>query len=246
MSTLIIGHRGYKAKYIENTRESFLEALKAGADGIELDVHLTKDGEVVVFHDFDLYPRTKESSYIFEYTLEDLKKIELENHHSIPTLREVLEDLVQYKENFSRSKIMLNVELKAGSQMYPGIEEKVMTLCYDKLDYNEVIFSSFDHQCLVKIKSSDKRAQIGVLTTAALVEPWLYIKRIKGDYYHPHYLSLSEKNLKEMIQNKLLINTYTLNDLTLGKQLMKSGIHMIITDEVEKMLDMRKEVDHEA
>jgi glycerophosphoryl diester phosphodiesterase len=246
MSTLIIGHRGYKAKYTENTLESFLEALKAGADGIELDVHLTKDGEVVVFHDFELARMTKESGYIFEFALADLKEIKLENHHSIPTLREVLEDLVQYKENFSRSKIMLNVELKAGSQMYPGIEEKVMTLCYENLDYDEVIFSSFDHKCLVKIKTIDNKAQVGVLTTAALVDPWLYVNRIKGDYYHPHYLSLSENNLKEMIENKLLINTYTLNDLTLGKQLMKSGIHMIITDEVEKMLDLRKEVDDEA
>ena len=49
-----------------------------------------------------------------------------------------------------------------------------------------------------------------------------------------------------MIENKLLINTYTLNDLNLGKQLMKSGINMIITDEVEKMLDLRKEIAHEA
>lgn len=246
MSTLIIGHRGYNAKYTENTLESFIEALKAGADGIELDVHLTKDGEVVVFHDFDLSRMTKESGYIFEFTLEDLKEIKLENNHSIPTLREVLEKLIQYKDNYSKSEITLNVEFKAGSQMYPDIEEKVMEICYDKLSYNEIVFSSFDHQCLVEIKSLDQQAQIGVLTTAALVEPWLYVNRIKGDYYHPHYLSLSEKNLKEMIQNKLLINTYTLNDMTLGKQLMKAGIHMIITDEVEKMLDLRKEVDHEA
>lgn len=246
METLIIGHRGYKGKYIENTLQSFLKALEAGADGVELDVHLTKDGEVVVFHDFELSRMTKEKGYIFDYTLEDLREVKIENNNRIPTLNEVLEDLVQYKEKNLKSKIILNVEFKAGSQMYPGIEEKVMTICYEKLAFDEVIFSSFDHHCLVNIKAIDERAQIGVLTTASLVEPWHYMKTIRGDYYHPHYLTLSGKNLKEMMYNELLINAYTVNDLSLAKQLMFAGIHMIITDEVEKMIDLRKEVHNEA
>lgn len=246
METLIIGHRGYKGKYIENTRQSFLKALEAGADGIELDVHLTKDGEVVVFHDFELSRMTKKTGYIFDYTLDALREIKLENNHRIPTLIEVLEDLVQFKEKFSKSKITLNVELKAGSQMYPGIEEKVMDICYTHLSYEEVVFSSFDHHSLVTIKRLNKKAQIGVLSTAALVKPWDYVNSIQGDYYHPHYLALSKENLEEMMVNKLKINAYTVNDLSVAKQLMIAGIHMIITDEVAAMVQLRKEVAHEA
>jgi len=100
METLIIGHRGYKEKYIDNTRQSFLKALEAGADGIELDVHLTKDGAVVVFHDFELSRMTKKTGYIFDYTLEALREVKIENNNRIPTLNEVLEDLVQYKKKF--------------------------------------------------------------------------------------------------------------------------------------------------
>jgi glycerophosphoryl diester phosphodiesterase len=246
MKTLILGHRGYKAKYIENTRPSFMKALECGADGIELDVHLTKDGQVVVFHDFELSRMTKEKGFIFEYSLEEIKKMKVKNNHEIPTLEEVVDDLVEYKRLHSRLKVYLNVEFKAGSQMYEGIEAKVMKICYSKLTSDEVIFSSFDHHCLVNIKALDSNAQVGVLTTASLVEPWTYLKSLAGDFYHPNYLTLSPKNLREMMVKGLLINAYTVNKKAVAKQLMAAGIHMIITDEVEKIVTVRKEVQGEA
>ena len=246
MKTLILGHRGYKAKYVENTRESFLKALEAGADGIELDVHLTKDGQVVVFHDFEMSRMTKEKGFIFEYSLEELRALKLKNHHTIPTLEEVVDDIVKFKKNNSISKVYLNVEFKAGSQMYENIEAKVMNICYSKLSCEEVIFSSFDHHCLLNIKILDKNAKIGVLTTASLVEPWIYLQSLNADYYHPNYLTLSPKNLGEMLMSGLKINAYTVNRRSIARQLITAGIHMIITDEVKKIVAVKKEVYHEA
>jgi len=240
METLIIGHRGFNGEYVENTRESFIKALDLGVDGIELDVHLSKDGEVIVFHDFELKRMTGENGYVFQYTLAELKEMKILDKHEIPTLEEVIDDLIVYKKK-SNKKLYLNVEFKAGSQMYKGIEERVMKICYERLAIEEVIFSSFDHQALVKIKELDERALTGVLTAAALVNPWDYVASIKGDYYHPNYLTLMPMVLGAMLENGLPINTYTVNDPKVGKQLIEAGIHMIITDEVEQMLQVRKE-----
>ncbi len=240
METLIIGHRGFNGEYVENTRESFLKALELGADGIELDVHLSKDGEVIVFHDFDLKRMTGENGYVFQYTLAELKEMKILDKHEIPTLEEVIDDLIAYKKQ-NNKKLYLNVEFKAGSQMYEGVEERVMKICYERLAVEEVIFSSFDHQALVKIKELDERALTGVLTAAALVNPWNYVDSIKGDYYHPNCMTLTPMVLEGMFKNRLPINTYTVNDPKIGKQLIEAGIHMVITDEVKLMLQVRKE-----
>lgn len=238
MATLIMGHRGFNGKYVENTLESFQKALEYGADGIELDIHCSKDGEIVVFHDFELKRMTGEEGFIFEYTLDELKNMKVAKKYEIPTLKEVLDLIIAFKSTLNK-KIFLNVEFKAGSQMYEGIEGQVMKLCYEKLNVDEVIFSSFDHQALVKIKAIDSLALTGVLTTASLVEPWVYVSSIHGDYYHPHYLTLGPATLKSMLEKGMKINAYTVNRSMVAKQLIKAGIHMIITDEVEKMVMIR-------
>lgn len=244
MKTLIIGHRGFNSQYVENTLESFEAALAHGADGIELDVHLSSDGEVMVFHDFDLKRMTGQEGFIFQYTLKELKAMRVGSNHEMPSLSEVLDLLVSHKKQ--GKKVYLNVEFKAGSQMYEGIEQKVMKLCYQKLSPDEVIFSSFDHQALLDIKVLDARALTGVLTTAALVKPWAYMDTIQGDFYHPYYLTLTPKLLQDMFGRGVKINAYTVNDQRVGQQLMAAGIHMIITDDVASMVALREASDYEA
>jgi len=245
MRPLILGHRGYSSKYIENTRESFRQALLAGADGLELDIHMTRDGQLVVFHDFELKRMTGQEGYIFQYSLEELNNFKIKGEHDFLTLNQVVEDLVTYQKDLGR-KLYLNVEFKAGSSMYEGIEARAMAVCFERLPVDQVIFSSFDHHALLAIKTLDHTALTGVLTTCAMVEPWDYLSKLGADYYHPHYLTLSPLTLPPLLQAGVQINTYTLNDPQIARQLMVSGLHMIITDAVGTMVDLRREVLGEA
>ena len=125
--TLIFGHRGYAAVYPENTMISFKEALKAGADGIELDVQLSKDKELVVIHDPTVDRTTDGTGSVRELTLDQLKQLNAAHQSNtvdfapIPTLRDVMEWLVE-------SDMLLNIELKNAVYPYEGMEEKVIEL----------------------------------------------------------------------------------------------------------------------
>ena len=72
----VFAHRGYSGKYPENTMLAFREAEKVGADGIELDVQLTKDGQIVIIHDETLNRTTNGKGYVKDYTLAELKSLD--------------------------------------------------------------------------------------------------------------------------------------------------------------------------
>jgi len=90
---LVLGHRGYSARYPENTLLAFKKAIEAGADGVELDVWLAKDGEVVVIHDETVDRVSNGSGRVKEMTLSELKSLDFGNGEKIPTLEEVFEAL---------------------------------------------------------------------------------------------------------------------------------------------------------
>jgi len=241
MSTLILAHRGDHRTYPENSQEAFKSALELGADGLELDVHLSSDGELVVFHDFNLKELTGEDGLIGQYTYDMLSKLKVRGQSRIPTLKEVLLLIAEHQKLRPDFPIVLNVELKAGSQLYPGIEVAVYGLCNAFLAQEQVIYSSFDHQAMRLLKTYAPKAQVGLLTTAALIEPWVYVAHAGADFYHPHYLALSKENFMGLMQAGVRLNTYTLNDPIVAKALIQGGIHAIITDDVPGMLAAKGE-----
>lgn len=230
--TLIFGHRGASGYYPENSLLAFEKAFDLGADGVELDIHFSKDGQLMVFHDFELKRLTGQTGYIFEKTSEELARLTLTDdsyQERIPTLKAVLELMARKEIELGRS-LWLNVELKAGSSHYPGIEQAAAQLCLNYLPAERLIFSSFDHFALLALKAVDPTLQTGVLTTAAMVEPWLYVERLGADFYHPYSLTLRPEVLESYAQTGLRINPYTVNDLALAKGLKAAGVHGIITD----------------
>lgn len=238
MQTRIISHRGFCKTHVENTLPAFEAALALGVDGLELDVHLTADGELIVHHDFDLKRLANSNAYIKNMTLEAIQALDLDGYR-IPKLIDVLELI---KRTPLPPTFMLNVELKAGGQFYPGIEARVIEECKAHLPYSQYVLSSFDHHALWTIKKLDSKVLTGVLTTAAMIEPWSYVKKLGADFYHPYYLTLTGENYQAMCMENLKVNTYTLNDMGIAKSLIAGNIHAIITDEPEEMLKVRDEV----
>ncbi len=241
METLIIGHRGYKAKYVENTIESLIQALVCGADGIELDVHLSKDGEVMVYHDFELSRLTNLHGQVSDYDRKELQSCFVGGVHIMPTLKEVLVALDTYQKSHPSHVFYLNVELKAGSDTYPHIEEKVLELTAS-YPQDRIIYSSFDHLALVRIKQLDNKALTGVLTSSNLFEPWTYLNKCHADFYHPHHQFLTKNMLSKLHAHDVLLNVYTVDDPSVASMLIESGVHMVITNEVEQMVALKNKL----
>jgi glycerophosphoryl diester phosphodiesterase len=156
-----VAHRGASNFAPENTLSSFQKALELGADFLECDVHLSKDGELVIMHDDKVDRTTNGTGYVKDFTLAELKKLDAGGkfHSSfageqIMTLKELLDEFYE--------KAGLLIEIKKPS-MYPGIEEKVVALLDDYKDLNSIIVQSFDIESMRKMNALLPELEVALL-----------------------------------------------------------------------------------
>ena len=184
--TRVFGHRGASGYAPENTIEAFRLAAEQGADGVELDVQMSRDGELVVAHDETVDRVSDGTGRIAGMTLAELKKLNFNRTHpeyartEIPTLREVF-DLLR------PTGLDINIELKNSLIDYPGLEKRVVDLAAEAFDFDRIIFSSFSHASMLRVKAIDPRLVCGLLYDASLIEPWEYALRLGMDALHPYY-----------------------------------------------------------
>jgi len=157
-SPLIIAHRGASATAPENTMAAFREAIAAGADGIEFDVRLTRDGVPVVIHDSTLRRTTGLSHRIADLILSELDNLNV----GVPSLEELL-------TLFESNNLVLNLEMKSdsASEQTP-LAEACCRLINEHSLKERVIVSCFDLAAIKLVKSIDSE-----IKTAALFEPSL-------------------------------------------------------------------------
>ncbi|MCT4487668.1 glycerophosphodiester phosphodiesterase family protein, partial [Levilactobacillus parabrevis] len=136
MTTTVFGHRGYPARFPENSLAGFSYALDHGIEGLEFDVHLTRDRVPVIMHDERIDRTTDGSGLIESYTYAQLRHFRLANQETIPSLAEFLA-LVTDRD------VQLNLELKTDKIQYSGIEAIVMQMVHATNLRRPVIFSSF-------------------------------------------------------------------------------------------------------
>ncbi|MBW4829126.1 MAG: glycerophosphodiester phosphodiesterase [Clostridiaceae bacterium] len=227
---LILAHRGASHYAPENTFASYEMAVDMNADGIEIDVHKSKDGHLIVCHDEKVDRTTNGTGYIKDLTLEEIKSLDAGSwfdkkfsKEKIPVLEEVFE-LVKNKN------IFLNIELKNGPIFYSNIEEDVVELIKDYRLENQVLISSFNHYSLLKIKKLEPRIKTGILYIAGMVSPWKYAKSVGADAIHPLFITINSEVVKECLFNKVMVNPFTVNnkkEIMLMNELNVTGI---ITD----------------
>ena len=168
--TMIFAHRGFSGYYPENTMLAFQKVVEETvADGIEMDVQLTKDGEVVIMHDETLDRTTNGTGNLRDYTLAELKMLSVGvnvkgilTRQTIPTLRE-------YLAWMKTTNLITNIELKTSIFEYDGIEEKLLALVREFGLEDRIIYSSFNHYTVKRIKELAPDAKCGLL-----VEDWIY------------------------------------------------------------------------
>lgn len=205
---VIFGHRGYSGVAPENTMAAFGETLKAGATGFELDVHLTREGELVVCHDELLDRTTNGSGLLMEKSLAELKALDAGGWYgesfrgeALPTLREALQLVVD-------TDYWVNIELKNSLIWYEGIEEKVIQLTYEMQLQDQIILSSFNHNSMVKVRQLDKNLRTGILYSCVLVEPWDYVSRLGANSVHPSLLSINGEIVDKFHEKGLKVYPY--------------------------------------
>lgn len=239
--TQIFAHRGYSALYPENTMKSFIKAEKAGVDGIELDVQMTKDGEIVVIHDEKVDRTTNGKGFVKDFTFKDLRKLDASYHKKkslniepIPSLNEVLEWM-------TTNQIICNIELKNGVFLYEGMEEKVIRLVHAYRMANRVILSSFNHNSLVTCYQLDREIETAPLLSEGLYMPWVYAHSIGARGIHPKY-TIARNDLVKASQNYgIAVRPYTVNKEKEMHRLISVGCSAFITDDPAKALKIREQ-----
>lgn len=221
--TLIFGHRGFPAKYAENSLEGFRYAIKHNIDGLEFDVHLTKDNKPVIIHDETVDRTTDEKGEVRSFSLSELKELKLENRESIPTLEEVLE-LV------GNSPVQLNIELKTDKINYPGIEKIVFDTVNNHSLAKPVIYSSFNLDTLKRCKQIDNSQLYFWLTMHRVPEAALFVKKLGLAGLHLHHYQ----------KDDILQRIWTVNDSFKIRKLLSQQVAGIITDNFEKAFKIRE------
>lgn len=230
MKTKIWAHRGASGYAPENTIEAFELAMEQKADGIELDVQLSRDGQLVVIHDETVDRVSDGHGRVQDFTLEELKRLNVNRPHpeyarvQIPTLREVYEAVKE-------SEITVNVELKTGVYFYPGICTKVLELAEEMGMENRIWYSSFNHMTLVSLKRMDPTVKTGILYSDGWLNVPEYAARIQADALHPAYYNLQYPGfMKEARERGLKVHPWTVNDETAITYMVQEGVDAIITN----------------
>lgn len=240
--TLVIAHRGASGYAPENTIVAFKKAIEVGSDGIELDVHFSKDRNLIVCHDERVDRTTNGVGFIKDLTLKELKKLDAGSWYNkkykgekIPILNEVFE-LVKDKN------ILINIEIKSGPIIYDGIEKAIVELIEKYNIVEKVIISSFNHYSLVKIKKINNNVKTGILYIAGLVEPWVYAKRLNAEAIHPFFYSVVPEIVKGCKDNGIEINPFTVDESTHIKRMIKLGVTGLITNYPDRAIEIINEV----
>ncbi|WP_293871357.1 glycerophosphodiester phosphodiesterase family protein [Flavobacterium sp.] len=213
---LKIGHRGATGYSAENTLEAFQKAIELGVDGIELDVHLSLDGKVMVIHDDTIDRTTSGKGFVKDFSSQELTEFE------IPTLEAVFELINQ--------QCFINIELKTFETAYKVVELIDYFVSEKNSNYADFIISSFDWNALQQIHFLNEEIPIGVLTNTDLELALAFAKFIKAYSIHPHYHLVTKENVIQMQSKNFKVFPWTVNEpsaITFVKSLNVDGI---ITD----------------
>ena len=235
--TEIWAHRGACAYAPENTMPAFELALKYGADGIELDVQRTADGQIVVIHDETINRTSNGFGKVVDHTLEELRACDFNNGFAgrrnvkIPTLREVLE-LCQ------SSNVTVNVELKNTIELYPGMEDDVLRIVQDARMTDRVIYSSFNHSSLANLRGRVAPEHIGLLLSDGIYDPWRYASWFGAGAVHPHQQALLQPHYVWLCHEAgVKVNAWTVNKDDAARRLAELGVDALITDVPDRIAE---------
>ena len=246
--TLVWAHRGASAYAPENTLAAFALAAEMNADGVELDVHLTKDGVPLVCHNYSINDTSDGKGEIremkfdeirkfnFAYRGNDPEKTEKYGFQPAPALEEVFELL-------SPKGLTVNIELKSD-------EEELLRQCNslaDKYDMKgKIMYSSFNHRALMRVHEYDTSVTVAPLYAQRILFPWVYAGLLGAMAIHPDWGQVFEipEMVHECHMRGIHINPWTVDTEDAMRRLIEAGADALITDIPDVALKIVKEYDN--
>ncbi|HYZ06574.1 MAG TPA: glycerophosphodiester phosphodiesterase [Rubrobacter sp.] len=252
-----LAHRGASALAPENTIEAFRLAVEAGAGGLELDVHMTRDGYIVVIHDATVDRTTNGTGAVSEMTLEELREFDAGHNFSpdggsirpyrgrsvrVPTLGEVLEEF---------PGVVINIDIKAGN---PGIEEKVLGVLREANALGRALVVSTPHATVKRfrkvsgghVSTGASRWEIGVF----YISSRLRLERLVRPAYdalqvplrHRGILVVTQRFVRAAHARGVRVDAWTINQADEMHRLLDLGVDVIMTDRPEMLAEVLREI----
>jgi glycerophosphoryl diester phosphodiesterase len=236
----VMAHRGFSGAAPENTLSAFKKAIDIGTDVVELDVQLSKDGSLVVFHDDTLERTTGRTGRLADLTLQELKGLDAGSWfgssfagEKIPTLTEVLE--------LARGRVLLNIELKKEDRDPHSIIE----LADHTLDEirkakmeDRVLFSSFDAPTVARILEKDSRIPAAFISRNPWNSPFDVMEGNRFSVLNCRRNTLNPVNLKHARQEGVRIGVWTVNTEEEMEKFISMEVDAIITDHPDRLIQL--------
>jgi glycerophosphoryl diester phosphodiesterase len=239
---LIIAHRGYRAKYPENTLAAFSAAIDIGVKMIELDVMLTRDRKMVVIHDATLERTTDGHGQVNSYTLQELKELDAGSWfhprfagERLPALDQVL-DLVS-------DRTLLNIEIKSNAYEahHPpdAIEKQVVELVRRKNALTSVLISSFEWKILENVASMEDAPAIALISKyPAEGDNVKLCIRLKAFSWHPNCRELQYDQVKIIREQGIRVFPYNVDSPGEYQRMIQMDVDGIITSDPPLLSDL--------
>lgn len=227
---LTIAHRGASGYAPENTMAAFRLALEMGAKAIELDIHQTRDHELVVIHDEDLRRVARRKPRIRDLTRAELAAFDIGSWFDpcfsaerVPTLAEVFE--------LTTGKAELHIEIKKGSKTYPGIEERLVDMIQRRDAWKTTLVSSFDHPGLYSTRSLDARVRIGyLLGLTGMKTAYREMEQLRAESLNLSARQADARKVRECRERGFKTLVYTVNTRKELARLDKLGVDGVFTN----------------
>lgn len=232
---MVVAHRGFSGKAPENTVAAFTLALDTGVSMIELDVQISKDDHVVVFHDATINRTTDGEGKVSDMTLEELKKLDAGSWFDVKYKDEKIPTLVEALELIA-PKAWVNIELKS-TRVIRKADTQIADATVDvvrEMDLLErVLFSSFNHKLMKYVKENEPAAHTGVI-----FHPVLHFGRMPSALALPagaevfvcSKREVTRKRIADAAKHNIIIGVYGLENQEDIEQMLSVGIHVLVSD----------------
>ena len=224
---VVTGHRGAGFLEPENTIRSIRRAIELGVDQVEIDVHLSRDGKLVVIHDETLDRTTNGHGFVRDYTLAELKKLDAGKGEKIPTLQEVIDAV--------KGKVMLQIELKE-----PAAADQVVKTVEDNGLVGDVIVTSFWHHAVKRVKELNPRIETGVLFACSPIDVAQLAINAGADALHANFNYVDSSMVEEAHRHGLKIRVWNPDDEYHLKRIAALDVDAIGSNRPDLLLKLLK------
>ncbi|MBX3149297.1 hypothetical protein KF728_04000 [Candidatus Obscuribacterales bacterium] len=227
---LVIAHRGGKKWAPENTMAGFAKSLKAGADGVELDIHRCKSGELVVIHDETLDRTTDGKGFIKDKTWDELKTLSAGKWYSDEFAEEKLPLLTDVLK-LADGKMIVNIEIKNSPIEYPGIEDDLAKVLKDYKYPEKILISSFDHELIRRVHKKMPNIEAAFLDAGIVADVGKYANSIGAKAWNAGYSEMRADAVERAHKAGLAVNVWTVDGTKHWNDMLEIKVDGIVTDD---------------